>query len=285
MSAEAIVCASHVCRAWRRRAISQVHHVEANMDADPDLTIPRSTGSSLILLRQPRAPVLLTFCDILDTVSDEAALLDYLTVRSFDLQDLTNIKYFRSRYDERDGMRVLHVKSSSMAHSTASSYSWLRSLDMTRIVFVIRDVRWDVSRRIDVYDEFPEHFDSLVFTYLPGPECTDIVYRPDWYSSHWNALRDIIARTWERGKAVTIVNVDSLKDYEQWMLPPTWGRTVEDMLRRWGYGALDLYGPSIPPGPVCPVHFVTLEDYRAHVGEYEFAIDTEPGWITPWAAS
>lgn len=34
-----------------------------------------------------------------------------------------------------------------------------------------------------------------------------------------------------------------------------------------------------PPGPVCPVHFITLDEYRALVGDHEFAIDTDFGWI------
>lgn len=35
-----------------------------------------------------------------------------------------------------------------------------------------------------------------------------------------------------------------------------------------------------PPGPVCPVHFLTLDEYRALVGDHEFAIDTDFGWIS-----
>ena len=36
---------------------------------------------------------------------------------------------------------------------------------------------------------------------------------------------------------------------------------------------------DLPPGPVCPVHFLSLEAYRALVGEHQFAIDTCRGWM------
>lgn len=38
-------------------------------------------------------------------------------------------------------------------------------------------------------------------------------------------------------------------------------------------------GPP-PSGPVSPVHFITLEEYRALVGDLQFAIDTQRGWIS-----
>ncbi|EJT52123.1 hypothetical protein A1Q1_06661 [Trichosporon asahii var. asahii CBS 2479] len=35
-----------------------------------------------------------------------------------------------------------------------------------------------------------------------------------------------------------------------------------------------------PPGPVSPIHFITLEEYRALVGDLQFAIDTQRGWVS-----
>lgn len=35
-----------------------------------------------------------------------------------------------------------------------------------------------------------------------------------------------------------------------------------------------------PPGPVSPVHFITMEEYRKLVGDHQFAIDTERYWIS-----
>lgn len=43
---------------------------------------------------------------------------------------------------------------------------------------------------------------------------------------------------------------------------------------------LDSGTSGLPPGPVCPVHFLTLDEYRALFGEHQFAIETQRGWIS-----
>lgn len=160
----------------------------------------------------------------------------------------------------------------------------MQTLSVSRVVFSIYVIGWHM---VDYTTALPESWDSLTIIYLPDVDVTvDVDDYRDWYPvQHWNEFQCVVRLARGKGKRVTVVNANSVTPLldripirtTSYACDPPVGETIEDRLRELAISAVDGMD-NVPPGPVCPVHFITLEQYRDHVGEAEFAIDTTPTW-------
>lgn len=150
--------------------------------------------------------------------------------------------------------------------------------------FTIRGIDVDSRLREWTYLEScaPDDFGALVLIYLLDAGDGD----PGPWTKHWLAFSEVVLAAWRQKTSVTVVNAAILNELQggrqllrrSYLDGPAEDESAEDVLRRWAFEAVR---SNERPGPVCPVHFITLEEYRAHVGEWEFVLDTETVWVSP----
>lgn len=225
--------------------------------------------------------VLLSFCEILDTFVCTCLVG---VEPDIDPLALTNIKCVRTWDSYRTVRFAWHITTPSIPVRTRCGC--LLWQDASRTVYTIYDANSALGWMTDMGDHAPEQFGSLAVIYkLRADLETSEIRCRERVEAHSTAFHQIIKNAWLKGKVTTVVNAASLDALRGNLSildrrpngPHALGESAESILRRRATRAV-MEG-DIPPGPVSPVHFVTLEEYRAHVGEWEFALDTQKGWI------
>lgn len=294
LPAEALVSASLVCRPWRRKVKGLFFRVETRM-LDPrsdSLFALRSSRlrpeESQLTVHAPSTRVLVGFSEICD-IHGSLNCFQCNVGPSFEPSIFAGIKYVRSWSDFGDVQCVLHIRAPSrpvVTRAECRCCGWfLQWPRVSKLVLTMRDIDRDLNHWLDWYRRLPEDVDSFTLMYrLEDGPATEKRQRSGQSSAHWPAFGRIVRTAWERRKAVTVVNaasLDSLKDRLSTAdLAPTeaqtQGKCAIDILRE---RAIAMVNGFVRAGPVCPVHFVTLEEYRAQVGELEYAIETQRGSI------
>lgn len=230
--------------------------------------------------------LLLNLCEICDIQSSadtcfECGATDYPESTPF-----SNVKCVRSWNSTADVQCVLHIGTPPMPTRVGCKRygGYLRWPNVSRVVFTIRNADSDMDEWMDPDAYPPKHIDSFVLIYLPEADIEmEKAERRKQARAHSQAYHNIVKKAWNEGKTVTVVNAASLDTAVQNNLsfldhaangPHTKGESnAIDILRRRAIRAV-ITGNK-PPEPICPVHFVTLEEYRAHVGEFEYVVDIE----------
>lgn len=217
------------------------------------------------------------------------AYCQHIVTHEFGPQLLPNAKAFRTGSFIDDGQRVLHYQ-----RATTNSSDHALWLGPEKVVVTVRKLLWDMegySHYQGTKNDFPGLFGSLTIIYLidaghvASLQCVkESPALPVRLQHHWDAFCWYVRRAWRKRKVVTVVNATSLNDPIEnlWIRRPSEEEPAEqentvDSLRR---RAIANVSPDfMQPGPVCPVHFVTWEECRAHVGEGQYAIDVGNGWL------
>lgn len=251
---------------------------------------PRIVFKDERLLDQYRACKLLALCDVFDIETEGSACEceEDANLARIDPRLFSNLKVYRIKDCDGEALRVMYIKTPSTPTHSCICHKWLQWEDVSRVVLTLRHFDWSLEELLGGQERLPESFDSITMIYLPIKEAD---YGSAWkeaFKAHWHVFRRIVDMAWNKGKVITIVNASSFDTLEHDPLGidvcqlgrHTKDEDPEDALRGVAMGALasELL-PLSMPGPVCPVQFVTLEEYRAHVGEADFATDTEIGWI------
>lgn len=241
--------------------------------------------SIYVRLRERRLAVLFSLCELpLHTIIVEEAEEDESQPQP-ETEVLANIKIVLLNDDTWGGLRVLHFKNPSTTDPLCACPLWMRTQDISRVVFSIRCLSWGLGEYVS---ELPESWDSLVIIFWGAMYVPDAVDRDQCFADHWSNFCEIVRTAWLRGKTVTVVNAvdlgNLLEDF--WLLSlrlddphRSLDDKPEDCIRRMAIRAVcgdinDHSNHSLQPGPVCPVHFVNLTEYRAQLAEVEYTIDT-----------
>lgn len=237
--------------------------------------------------------MLLALCEVLDVQAqpyEEHFHCDQETFQRGDLQIFANLKVYRSI--SGDALRVTHIKTPAKPNPRCMCLMWLQWADISEDVFTFNRIDMTLCTLFEQQPNY-ERCDSITVIYLPGAESLlDLWEAPEM---HWWTMKELIKEAWSRGTVVTIVNAVSLDGCDEDLLDIEYcpnGRHQAkyehptSVLRRLALNAIRTFNSIdpvdshfTPPGPVCPVQFVTLEEYRAHVGEFRFALNTDQGWI------
>lgn len=250
------------------------------------------TGQSFITDDASLAPdqkSFLRFCRIYDVDFSDTCFhcQDSLSAETL---ALANLKCVRTWDYYRVAQCVCHFRSPTMP--TTMPYGCcgeaLRWPEASRITFTFSDSNKDLHHWINLRSYAPQRFDSMALIYQleqgRATDKSDRERRVERVNAHTYAFLTIVGKAWANKKTLTVVNAASLDDLPESVSildisppgPHMEKESAADFLRKKALRALTSLAL---PGPVCPVHFVTLEQYRAHVGEFEFAVDTEKGWI------
>lgn len=296
---ESLPSASQVNHQWRARVKSRLDQVDffVGYHQWPEKRLalfmlkPGIVLKADRLLEEHRIRVLLALCDVFDMETEGSACEceEDSDLARIDPRLFSNLKVYRIKNCDSEGLRVMYIKTPSTPRFGCICRRWLQWEDVSRVVFTIRHVDWSLEELLSEQESLPERFDSITIIYLP---MTDVEYGSAWeeaYKAHWHLFRRIVDMAWNKGKVITIVNASSLDTLEHDPLHADvcfLGRHAkedevpEDALRGMAMAALAAEVlPIDTPGPISPVQFVSLEEYRAHVGEADFATDTEMSWI------
>lgn len=291
MSPAALASASQVSRQWRSRAKRMFYQVQSVMVTHEERAFFLESGNLLSVAKvMKEARVLLRFSEIGD--ADNIVECFPCEVKTtFDPHFFPAIKHVRT-WDRLGALQCVHHLSTPPTVTRVITRCecgcrWFQWPDVSRLVIMIRDTYELLSACSEMTSYVPQRVDSFVLIYLLDPQLSN---EREWQSiervaAHTRAFRTIITDAWKKGKAVTIVNAACLDDLRNPSLLDDSpkrrhvpGESTTDILRQMAVRAV--MDDDMPPGPVCPVHFVTLGEYRDHVGELEYAIDTDDGWIS-----
>lgn len=233
---------------------------------------------------------LLALCEIIDVSLSGFSAHDRQTAIEicFGRQLLPNIKALRTWEQDDDGHRTVHF-----IRRSERFFPWR---DRVReLVFVVRKMTWRMegprggdgltNRLKDMVALNAVTFIYLLEEdYLTGAYC-DTKARAHLLSSHERAFCKTVNAAWSKRMAVTVVNASSLNEVDDDIDifgqpsdgPRIANASAVDSLRKRVIAAVS--PDYTQPGPVCPVHFVTLDEYRAHVGDEQYTIDTGKGWL------
>lgn len=307
LPAEALVSASQVCQPWRGLVKNMFYHVVAMGQADDHRFVLRS-GRSFgwkELLDKARTNLLLRLCVIFEEADSEFYFWSKWMGHACAWMWLS-LKLVRARWSDGDIQTVMHVsRSATPTHRRDSCsdrcHTWR---DVSRVVHTVSAFHWSPFNYFDLnldLARFPIQLNSVTWVYplMADPSTGYHSFTPA--DIHLMSFGDVVVNAWSRKKTVTVVNAASLdgRSSDLEILRPVRGELIrilseddfrheeyyqcegldaEEILRRVAILAATDHG-YMAPGPVCPVHFVTLEEYRAQVGELEYVIDTEKDWI------
>lgn len=307
-----LVAISQVCRQWRLCVRRLFYHLTLFEDEDRKLQPLLSlrlgrTFKACTLVNQ--APILLRHCRILDSeppeyqcCANEGGVLDgafpsLTAVRVSDYWDVDDLPV---------AMRVSHFETPPGPESACPCCHWDAHHDKDSGApqavkrFVLTS--WGHDHTFD--RRLPDEFESLTILFLfdsAPEECYGEL------EELWDSFGEAVARAWNDQKPVIIVNAESLHSHH-WWTKELGGFGTEDRLRRKATDTVfaiieaveyiealeeaerhggpepdlesDIWDIFPPPGPVSPVHFITLDEYRGLVGDHQFAIDTQRGWVS-----
>lgn len=307
-----LVAISQVCHRWRLCVKRLFHHLtlfeEEDRKLQPLLSLRLGrTFKARTLVSQ--ASILLRHCQILDSeppgyqcCANEAGVLDgalpsLTAVRVSDFWDVNDLPV---------AMRVSHYEIPPGIESGCPCCHWNAhhnketGVPQTVKRFVL--TTWGHDNTFD--PRLPSEFESLaiIFLFDSAPEeCYGDV------EDLWNTFGAAVARAWDAKKPAIIINAESLYNHQSWTEELS-GCGMEDRLRRKATESVfeqieafeymealeeaerhggpepdlesDIWDIFPPPGPVSPVHFITLDEYRGLVGDHQFAIDTQRGWVS-----
>lgn len=266
------------------------HQLSFVMD-DPNPYFILSTDKVITvedLHRPQRACVLLALCEVLHTEKIDGCWNATASMKPFNPLLFSNVKVSRTWHDTGEGLRTMRIDAPSTPRASCACYLWLQWEHALSVTFTIHKVDGCMDDFGGLMRDIPKDFEALNFIYIPKSSdqyalsATSSRYED---SDHWTGFCKLVRKAWECGSAVTVVNAASLDGTED--APAILGNDAPDSLDidstedilRWRVLQAITKDADVPPGPVCPVHFLTLEEYRAEVGQLEYAINTEEGFI------